>query len=280
MTKSIGQNNQKTFRLTGTKTHVVSLLAEFFCLRTNDIAKLLYGEATKINQISTNRTLRLLLKQGLVNRLPYLDLNLARGGITFAYGLSDSGVSFMKDKLPFLNRSIKTFDEHSQRTLDHELEISFFHVALKTFCMKHGLVLHWRQKDLKKTIAPDAYFAITDLKYPEGQDTLHYFLEVERAKIGNLKDGEPSIIRKLAKYHEYFNTDACQKDWTSFRKFRVIVVQRTEAKRDFLLSKLKEGYAHRMFWLTTEAAYKEDIGAEIFRTPKDVEQRSYSFMGV
>lgn len=30
--------------------------------------------------------------------------------------------------------SAKTFDEHSQRTLDHELEIAFFHIALKAFC--------------------------------------------------------------------------------------------------------------------------------------------------
>jgi hypothetical protein len=47
----------------------------------------------------------------------------------------------------------KTFDDHSARTLDHELEISHFHMALKRFCEKHDLKLYWQQADLKtKTI--------------------------------------------------------------------------------------------------------------------------------
>ena len=33
-----------------------------------------------------------------------------------------------------------------------------------------------------------------------------------------------------------------------------------------------------MFWLTTELLYKEDIGAAIFRTPKDLDSRAYSFL--
>jgi hypothetical protein len=71
---------------------------------------------------------------------------------------------------------------------------------------------------------------------------------------------------------------AISKEWKSFRQFRVIIVQRTDAKRDFLLSSLKEKYAHRMFWLTTEPLYKNDIGGEIFATPKDFERSKYSFL--
>jgi hypothetical protein len=224
------------------------------------------------------RTLQLLASENLVNRLPYLDLDLERGGITYACGLSDRGIKFAPDA-GFLNQ-IKSFDEHSQRTLDHELEISFFHVALKAFCERNNLVLYWQQKDLKCTVNPDAYFAITDPKKPEGKNTFHYFLEIERAKIGSWKNGEPQILRKLGKYYDYYNSTGCEKEWVNFRQFRVIVVQRTEQKRQFLLSKLAERHMHRMFWLTSESLYKKGIGEPIFLTPKDYATKSYGFLDV
>jgi hypothetical protein len=220
------------------------------------------------------------LREGYLNRIPYLDCNLTRGGITFAYGLSDKGVEHVVEDLPFFALVAKTFDEHSQRTLDHELEISFFHAALKQFCHANGFELYWQQKGLKKkTVAPDTYFAITDPKLPGGANTLHYFLEIERSKIGNVKNGEPSIIRKLGKYYDYFNSDECEKEWEHFRQFRVIVVQRNDHRRQHLLRALEASYAHRMFWLTSEALYKQDLGARIFLTPRDHETETHSFQG-
>ncbi len=58
----------------------------------------------------------------------------------------------------------KTFDDHLQRTFDHELEFSYFDTAIQNFCDKHGLlILRWQQNHLKKKhIDPDAYFCITD----------------------------------------------------------------------------------------------------------------------
>jgi hypothetical protein len=58
---------------------------------------------------------------------------------------------------------------------------------------------------------------------------------MERSKIGNMKNGEPSILRKLGKFYDYYNTDACEKEWFSFRQFRVIVVQRNDTRRQNLL---------------------------------------------
>jgi hypothetical protein len=75
--------------------------------------------------------------------------------------------------------------------------------------VKNGLKLYWQQSDLKHTVSPDAMFALTDPAKPEGKNTLYYFFEIERAKIGHYIKGEPSIIRKLAKYHEYYRTDLC-----------------------------------------------------------------------
>jgi hypothetical protein len=171
----------------------------------------------------------------------------------------------------------KTFDEHSQRTLDHELEISFFHISLKRFCAKNKLKLYWQQSDLKCTVSPDAMFGITDPAKPEGKNTLYYFLEMERAKIGHYRDGEPSIMRKLGKYYAYYGTDACEKEWSDFRQFRVIVVQRTHERRENLLKQLNKELNHRMFWLTTEPEYKYGIGGDIFNTPRDWEKVGYGF---
>jgi hypothetical protein len=278
MTKSNQPHDQKIFRLTGIKRRTLALLAEYFCLRPIDIAPLLYGKVTPINRVSVNRTLRILRAEGYVNRLPHLDLDIDRGRATYVYGLTDKGAKLAFFDVFPSSHETKSFDEHSQRTLDHELEISYFHIALKQFCRKHGLELFWQQTDLKKkTIAPDAMFAITDPKKPEGENTHYYFLEIERSKIGNVKNGEPSIMRKLGKYRDYFNSDECEKEWEDFRQFRVIVVQRTEARRKNLLEALSKQYSHRMFWLTTEPAYKEDIGGNIFLTPKDYAHSTYSF---
>jgi hypothetical protein len=276
----MSQNHQAS-RLTGAKRNALKLLAEYFCLRTNDAAALLkHRNPNEDDKRTVRRTLQFLHRDGLANRLPYFDLvTEERGAMTYVYGLSDKAMRLIEAQDIWETDHAKTFDEHSQRTLDHELEISLFHIALKKFCEKQNLELYWHQKDIKKkTIAPDAYFAISDPAKPDGKNTLHYFLEMERSKIGNIKNGESSIIRKLGKYYEYYNTDACEKEWTSFRQFRVIVVQRNDTRRQNLLKELEARYKNRMFWLTTEDACKQDIGAEIFKTPKDAEQRSYSFL--
>jgi hypothetical protein len=225
-------NQEPRHRVTNAKRAALELLAEYFCLRTNDVAQLLRDRTPSENdKRSVRYTLGLLYKEGLVNRLPYIEMDRDRGVATFVYGLSDKGVNFVRT----IWTQAKTFDEHSQRTLDHELEISFFHIAVTKLCAKHKLKLHWQQSDLKHTISPDAMFAITNFEKPECRNTLYYFLELERAKIGHYVNGEPSIMRKLAKYHAYYGTDACQKEWTDFRQFRVIVTQRNDERRENLL---------------------------------------------
>ena len=146
-----------------------------------------------------------------------------------------------------------------------------------TSAINTAFQLYWQQADLKTaTIHPDAYFAITDPQQPEDRNMNHFFLEIERSKFSNYQDGEPSIIRKLGKYYDLFDTRACEKDW-GFKQFRVIVVQRTDERRRNLCYALQEKYKHRMFWLTTEALYKQDIGVDAFLTPKDHQERAYGF---
>jgi len=258
-----------------TKQKILELLAEFFCLRTNDAAELLRNRtATESDARSVRRTLSILHRDGFLYRLPYFDSGRDRGGVSYVYGLSAKGVAHAF-RNGYSTSATKTLDEHSLRTLDHELEITAFHIALHRMCSARGLRYLWRQKDLEHTVHPDALFYVADPAHPG--KAFCYFLEIERAKLGNYRNGEPQILRKLRRYYDYFNSTGCEKEW-GFRQYRVVVVQRTDARREGLLTALRERYSHRMFWLTTEAAYREDIGGAIFMTPKDDAPVPFSFL--
>ncbi len=198
-----------------------------------------------------NRTLKLLDDAGLVRRLRYL--NPLNDGVGYACGLTDAGVRFCGEG--------KTLDEHSERTLEHELGISFFHLSLRELCDEHGFALRWQQSGLKRGVNPDAYFSLTH-PLAEGRNTHHFFLEIERAKIGNYKDGEPSIIRRLRRYYEYYNTPGCESEW-GFSTYRVVTVLRSDERRSNLRRAMQAGLDHRMFWLGVESNHTAD-----FQTPK------------
>jgi len=234
---------------------------------------------TGSDQRSVRATLSRLFAEGLLHRIPYIDLDQERGGITYAYGLSDKGVHYASQEA-FITETTKTFDEHSRRTLDHELAISHFHIHLASFCETHGRELYWRQVDLKHTIHPDALFAITDPVKPEGENTLYYFLEIERAKLGHYAHGEPQILRKLGAYHRYYGSALCAAEWIDFTEFRVVIVQSTDGRRKNLLTTLGARYPSRIFWLTTLQLCQADFGGAIFKTPADHASRSYSFLDV
>ena len=258
-----------------TKRRVLELFAEFFCLRTNDTARLLRDRAiTESDMRSARRTLSILHRDGFLYRLPYLDAGHKRGGLSYVYGLSAKGVDYAF-RNGYSTLATKTLDEHSIRTLDHELEITSFHIALHQLCEAEGLRYAWRQTDLKHTVHADAVFNVAD---PAHRDKAFcYFLEIERAKLGNYRNGEPQIFRKLRKFYDYFNSTDCEKEW-GFRQFRVVVVERSDARREGLLTALREKCSHRMFWVATEAAYRKDIGGAIFKTPKDDAPVPFSFL--
>jgi hypothetical protein len=244
-------------------------------MRTNDAAQLLRGRvATDSDRRSVRRTMSILHRDGFLYRAPHLDHGHERGGIGYVYGLSAKGVAHALQN-GYATPATKTLDEHSIRTLEHELEITAFHIALQRLCATHGLRYSWRQKDIKHTVHPDALFYVADPATPG--KAFCYFLEIERAKLGNYRNGEPQILRKLRKYRDYFNSTGCEKEW-GFRQYRVIVVQRTDARREGLHKALRDSCSHRMFWLTTEAAYREDIGGSIFLTPKDDASVPFSFL--
>lgn len=223
------------------------------------------GEPTPADRLRARLTLLKLFNDGWANRLPYFELGREKGGIGYVYGLSDKAVAEFGGK---------TFDEHSRRTLDHELEISFFHIATRKFAETQGFEPYWQQSDLKRGIHPDAL-----LKLTKEQGETRFFLEIEKSKNSKYIDGEPNIIRKLARYAEYYDTDECLNDW-GFNKFRVIVVQTNDTRRQNLLKVLRDKLNHRMFWLTTEELYKSDISGPVFETPKDDSHNTYSLLSL
>jgi hypothetical protein len=250
--------------MTRAKNLALQLLSEFFALTTNRLATLQRGRApTESDQRTSRRTLALLHKAGYVYRIPYLDLDQLCGGATYAYGLSDKGVK---------EYGGKTFDEHSRRTLDHELAITDFHISLKHFCVHQGLEFYWRQSHLKNGIHPDASFSVTDPK-KIGRNTNHFFLEIERSRTGNYKNGEPSIIRKLSRYYDIYNTDQCYRDW-NLTTFRVVVQVMNRARAENLLTALATRFNHSMFWIGRS---DEQL---VYRTPKDHSERTYTLLDI
>ncbi len=204
---------------------------------------------------------------GLVTRLSFYDLTTEAR--SYVYGLSQKGV-----RLDWQDLIVKTLDEHSARTLDHELELSWFLMAVVDLCKKNGWQYYFQRADLKtKTIHPDIYLSIS-----KGDDKWHhFFVERERSKLSSYEDGEPSILRKkIPAYYKLFDTAECEKEW-DFRQFRVIVIQSSDKRSRNLCAALREKFNHRMFWLTTEEKCRADIGGEIFATPKDFEKVGYSF---
>jgi len=207
-----------------------------------------------------------------VGRLRFVDEFSGLPTLVYAYYLNDSGAAM-------LEHPRAAFAPESKIIPRHEIEITQFHIHLKKWCEKQGLKLHWHQPkiDHKKHINPDAYFGIEDPSKPEGKNVYHYFLEMERAKLGNYRDGDPSIVRKLEKYHRFYDSADCEKEW-GFRKFRIITVVRNGEKQYNLCERLSGNLSHRMFWITTEPQFKEGIGGEIFRTPRDYSKVAYGFL--
>src|SRR5216684_7394205 len=97
------------FRLTRTKRRVLELLAEYFCLRVKDVARFLRDrEPTEADLRTARRSLGLLWKEKLANRLPYFDLDTEAR--SYAYGLSHNGIKHPDPE----DRGEKSFEEHSE----------------------------------------------------------------------------------------------------------------------------------------------------------------------
>ncbi len=171
-----------------------------------------------------------LQKDQLIYAFRYYPERQTKGAAPLAYGLSDSGVA-QAFRDGFATDSTKSFKDHSPRTIEHELAISRFHLKIASLAESKQWDLRWRQSSLKRTVHPDALFAINGR---------YFFLEIERAKLGNYRDGEPQIVRKLRSYWDYYDSTGCESEF-GFRRFRVATVMRTADRAKNLTHYLHAG---------------------------------------
>jgi len=201
-------------RQTKAKREALAVLADYFCLTAKMAAELL-GISARAVQAHYHR----LIDAQLVYGIRYAPEEHLKGAIPIAYGLSDSGVA-KAFREGFATDSTKSIKGHKPSRIEHEVMISRFHLELARWCEEEGWDVRWRQRNLQHGVYPDALFRV---------DGAYLFLEIERAKLGDYKDGEPQIRRKLKAYRDYHGSVACEKDF-GFRRFRVVTVMRTFAR--------------------------------------------------
>jgi len=210
----------------------------------------------------TRRFLKLLYEAGYLLRTPMFPEDVIRAPhFQYSYRLSKHGAkvihgSFTAEKSPY--------------SLVHDQEITAFHLELGS--AYPGVVL-WQQRDLKKTVNPDAMFGLSK----DGKSAVYFFLEIEKSRPNHFREGRSGLEAKLLRYDEYRASDRCEKEWRFFRNYRVIVVVKTDERRLNLLAKLSVVLPYRFIWITAEEIYKKDIMGNIFLTPKDYTRAAYSF---
>jgi len=202
------------FRQTKAKREALAVLADYFCLNAKIAAELL-GISARAVQAHYQR----LIDAQLVYGIRYAPEEHLKGAIPIAYGLSDSGVD-KAFREGFATDSTKSIKGHKPSRIEHEIMISRFHLELARWCEENGWDVRWRQRNLQHGVYPDALFRVNGV---------HFFLEIERAKLGDYKDGEPQILRKLRTYRDYYDSADCEKDF-GFRRFKILTVMRTSAR--------------------------------------------------
>jgi hypothetical protein len=235
-------------RQTKAKRQALGILAEYFCLNT-----VLASELLGISERAVQAHYQRLVAAQLVYAKSYEPETYEKGALPKAYGLTDSGVK-QAFREGFSTDSTKSFRGHAVRTIEHELMISKFHLALARLTTTNAWDLSWQQSRLdKKAVRPDALFRLNG----------HcFFLEMERSRLGDYRDGRPSILGKLESYRTYYGSTDCENDF-GFRTFRVITVMRTPLRVENLTKALVAADLQTgIFWNASEGAFFD------FTTPK------------
>ena len=262
------------FRMTNQRKEILKLLCRYSYLRTSHFYDLLSSQNNGSRR-AVRRLLHDLWQRRYLKRKPIVDYKTT---IPFPryeniYWLSHSGLLLARDC--GFGEEGRTTPEKSPHTLEHEAAISEFHLALERIAKLNQLELYWQQHDLKRTVNPDALFALTDARRPENESTFYYFLEVEKSREGNYRDGDSALMRKLERYFAYQGSSDCRRDWTWFDEFRVVILVTNEVRQRRLLERLAPRFPSRMFWVASE---RMDLAERIFRTPLDYKTAAYSLL--
>ena len=216
-------------------------------------------------QRAVRRLLHDFWKCGYVVRRPVFDYDAPGPFPRYenVYWLSSPGLELVRDGGCFDEGLIWT-PEKSPHSLEHEVAITDFHLAVDRFCAANGWTLYWQQHGLKRTVNPDALFALTDSRRPEDDSTTYYFLEMERSRQGSYRDGQSGLVRKLERYRDYHGSETCLREWEWFDEFRLVIVVKNEVRKENLLALLSKDFPEPAFWITIEGS---DLTAPVFFSP-------------
>lgn len=259
------------FRLTDERRALIEHFVRFRYLRTSHLYEL-YQAGLNVTDRAVRRLVRDLGAHGYLHRrvAPTVGTRPVPG--EFAYWLSRKGVG-LAEAAGLTTELLPAPRPGIARTLEHELAITDFHLAVLRFSTSENVTLYWKQYGLRRGVNPDALFAITDSSKPEAESTSYGFLEIERSRQGGYAGGRSVLLRRLKRYAAYQGSPECLQDWQWFDEFRVVIVVASEARRRNLLALLADELPLAMFWVTVEGS---DFGSAAFSSPVDFRVRGYS----
>jgi hypothetical protein len=224
------------------------------------------------------RRLRVLLKEGLVNR-QMRGYGRAKGRpeeITF---LAEPGVELLRNH-GIVHKNHTTLSENSLRTLplDHDLLLNWFHLYLIQIEQKYpqlsvtGFSTNTTpstQSILSSTFIPDGIFAI---KHKKSSKNLLFFLEVDMGSetTASTDRNQNDFRQKVLNYQELFRNEQykqCEKTFhSSFNGFRLLILTNTHEALAKLCRLVLEMPPSDFIWLTDQGQmFKGSLGDKIWR---------------
>jgi hypothetical protein len=294
--RSSGSNHPRY--LTPERVEILALFVKHHYLTSKQVAALLgatekKSDGGKLIHRAVRSRLLLMYEAGYLLRTPIMpDESIIRRApaAEYSYRLSKHGGN-IATKGKFLA-------EKTPGSANHEQQLTNFHLALEG---SYPGKVYWVQKHLKRTVNPDAMFALS----MDGKTGVYFFLEIERSKQAGYQEevGHSKITVKLEKYDRYRGSKLCKEQWELFSDFRVILVLKDNQRKPGiraknLLQKLAGGGTYRDFkpgwgqtarhpalpyrwiWITTDREFEAAPMSKVFRTPADYTQTAYSLLDI
>jgi len=273
---------------TNARRRILLTLAECYCASARDLTEYLYDTSGVSAVRNTNKLLKALEREHLVNAVAYAPSDYAHGALPKAWGLSANGIRHAADGFPETD-PLEFKRTRSLLTLEHDVKCARTQLRLAKYCDEHGLDFYCQKTDLARSVDPDRLFAIDN---PATGRKAYFFYEAENRK-KNFED----LFAKCEPYQKLYGSERCFHEWGEFTEFRVVLQFASEERHDNFLAYLagvctciyRRGkithtcrphapLRRKTFWFTTDARIAGDPGGPIFRTPEDYAVRAYSFL--
>lgn len=254
-------------------------------LRSSHLCALIPGSSQQIL-----RRLKLLYHHGFLERPRAQLAYYHRGGSRrIVYGLGNKGASLLKEEFGDGESTLNWNDKnHSVKGvfLEHALLVSDIMVAVEIasrladtrLLIEHDLAperqpFRWRvnvNDRAKLGVVPDRVFALEFRGQDGAAERRYFFLEADRGTMPVIRKNlfQTSFYRKLLAYEATWVQSIHQKRF-GFRRFRVLAVTSSAARRDALIeacSKLKSGRGLFLFADQSVLARPTDIFTALWHT--------------